>query len=258
MLFNRKVELIIGNKSYLSDNIDIDFSVPFDSDPEPNICDVSIYNLSMDSINRIGKSTEVILNAGYGEDIGAILVGTVADYEQRNIGTDLEFKMMIAPGIDRWMSKTFSKSYKEGMKASTILRDALSSFGLEIGELRLANDITYSKGKVVSGMLKNTIKNIATEAGSKLYIKNNIAFVRPPNAGTATGFLLSSKTGMVGSPEPIIIDDKKGYKVNMLLNNKMNTDSLVQIESRIVTGNFRVVKGQHLGDFITEVEVLPI
>jgi len=257
-LFDRKIELIIDNKRYTNDTINIDFSVPFDSEPEPNICDVSIYNIDITSRNLINKNTNIILNAGYGQDFGGILIGKVADFSFSKFGIDTILKMMVAPGIDVWNTTTLSRAYKTNIKASAILKDVINSFGLEIAELRLQNDIIYTRGKVVSGMVKNIISNIAKETNSKLYIKNNVIFIRPQKKGTTTGFLLSGKTGLLGSPETTLIDDEKGYKVKMLLNHKINVDSLIQIQSSLVSGTFRVIKGKHSGDFITEVEVLAV
>ena len=68
--------------------------------------------------------------------------------------------------------------------------------------------------------------------------------------------MLSGSTGMIGSPEKTEIEKKEGWKVKSLLNYQITTDTLIQIESKTVKGMFRVVKGRHTSDWVTEMEVV--
>lgn len=257
MIFDRKVRLTIGNRLYRSEEIDIDFNVEFDSDAEPKIQEISIYNLSENSRNEIVKGSNVILNAGYGEDVGTLLLGNVSDFQLTKLTTDYEMKLYVVSNLYRWSSLTISKSYRAGTRASQILRDILNQFGIEIGEFSLVNDISYVNGRVVNGMLKNTLEEIVRECGSRIYVINNIIYITRPFTGTVTGFVLSGETGMIGSPERIEVEEQEGYKIRMLLNHRINVNSVIQVRSSIVSGDFLVVKGKHTGDFITEVEVIP-
>jgi hypothetical protein len=257
-LFGRNIELFISDKKYTNKDFDINFDVKFDDDPEPNLSAVEIYNLSQETISNIKKGSKIILNAGYQKDIGTILLGVVEEHSTAIERTDKLTRLYVGDASNKWLNTTVNKSFKTGIKASQVLRDTLQGFGLEIGEISLANDIVYTNGKVVSGMLQKVVRDIASETNSKFYIKNGIIFIRPYNKGTETGFLLNSYTGLIGSPEKIETDDGEGWKVRMLLNHRINIDSLIRIESRIVKGDFRVKKGNHAGDFITEAEVYSI
>lgn len=258
MIFNRKAELIIANKKYTLDTIDIDFTVEFDSFEEVIVQDIYIYNLSANSRNAIQKGDNVILNAGYENDIGSIVIGNIYDISISKNNTDIETKLLVISNIDRWASLSISKSYVGGTRASFIIRDLLGGFGLEIGEITLVNDLVYRNGYVANGMLKNVINSIVRECGSNMCINNNQIFIRRPFTGIQTGFVLSGETGLIGSPTKVQVEEKEGYKVDMLLNHRINVNSAIQIKSSIVSGNFLVVKGTHSGDFITSVEVLPL
>lgn len=258
MIYDRKATLTIGESLYKSEEFDLDFKVEFDSEPEPEVQEISIYNLSTNSQNQILKGSNVILNAGYANDTGAIVVGNISDYRLIITGVDHEMKLFVVSNLERWSTLTITKTYRAGIRASQIIKDILGTFGVEIGQFNLVNDITYSNGRSVSGMLKNVLQEIVRECQSNLYIINNIIYIREPYQGMVTGFVLSGETGMIGSPERIEIDGKEGYKVRMLLNHRINVNSVIEIRSKVIKGNFIVVKGKHQGNWITDVEVLPL
>lgn len=257
-MFNRKAELIINNRLFSLDDFDIDFTVDFDSDVEPKVQSITVYNLSRDSANSIQKGDNVILNAGYEDNKGSIVVGNIAYYETRKGITDTEFIIYVVSNLDRWSRLTISKTYRAGTRVSVIIQDILSQFGIEIGEFSLVNDFSYKNSRTVSGILKNVLEELVKEAGSRLYISDNVLFITKPFTGTVTGFLLSPETGLISSPEKIEVEEQEGYKVEMLLNHRISVNSVIKIESDVVSGNFIVIKGTHTGDFITTAEVLQI
>lgn len=258
--WRRKAEVIVAGKKYSLDDIEIDFKVEFDSDPEPNISEVSIYNLSDSSISTIKKGSNIILNAGYQGDVGTILLGVVKKPETNWEGVDKKTTIIISESSDTWMNSFVSKTYAAGITAKAILRDLSGQFGLELGDFRLTKDVTYIKGKSISGMLQTVMKAIVKDTESKFHLSKGKIYIRPKEAGDITGFLLSSDTGLLESPTLFEeeVDGKtiSGYTVKMLLNHRINVDSILQIQSKTAKGMFRVWKGAHYGDFITEVKVV--
>lgn len=263
--WKRRIEVIGGGRSFTNwkpnNTFEIDFRVPFDDSDEPNISTIEIYNLSKDSISAIKKGKNIILNAGYEGDIGTILQGTIESCHTRWEGVDKITKLTVGEGSEQWLKSYVSKSFKPGIKSSAILKDLAGQYGMELGDFQLQNDKIYPRGRSVSGMLQSVMRQIAKETGSKFHISNGKIYIRPWSAGNATGFRLTSDTGLIESPQPFEEEDsegdaKHGYKVKMMLNHRINVDSIIRIESRTVTGNFRVQKGTHYGDFTTDVEVL--
>lgn len=256
IFWNRQAKLIIGGKIYSSDDLDFEFSVPFSTKSEPDMTEISIYNLSPTSIASIKKGTKVFLNAGYQEEIGLLTSGVVSKFGTTIEGVDKKTTVKIASGIIAWEKQKVQKTYGPGITTQDILKDLLPQFGVGIGDLQPTKNITYQKGRTVSGRLKDVIKSLAKESGSKFYINQDKVFFRAKNKGNATGFVLSGSTGMIGSPERTEIEKKEGWKVKSLLNYQITTDTLIQIESKTVKGMFRVVKGRHTSDWITEMEVV--
>lgn len=111
-------------------------------------------------------------------------------------------------------------------------------------------------------MLQSVMRQIVAETGSKFHISHGKILIRPWDAGTQTGFMLNSDTGLIESPQPFEEERDgqiiKGYNVRMLLNHRVTVDSILKLESKTANGIFRVKKGVHTGDFITEVEVVAV
>ncbi len=252
----QKAEILVAGKKFIKDDFEIDFLVSFDDDPEPNISHVMIYNLSNNTIALLKKGENLILNAGYEGDVGTILLGTIDKQETTWEGIDKVTKLTVGEGSDKWLNAYVNKSYAPGVTSQAILSDLVGMFGMELGELRLVNDITYARGRSVSGMLQSVIRQVAAETNSKFHISQGKILIRPWEAGTQTGFVLNADTGLIESPQPFDEEGKAGYRVRMLLNHRITVDSILQIQSKTANGTFRVRKGSHSGDFITEVEVV--
>jgi len=257
--WKRKVQVLTGGMT-LENPLEIHFRVDFDNKPEPNIAEIKIYNLAQDTIARIKKGSGIVLNAGYEGDVGTIFMGDVAKVITDWEGIDKVTRITAGDGAEAWLNTTVSKSFKPGIKGSQVIKDIIGGFGLEVGEIRLTQDVVYKNGKVVHGKLRQALSQIVADCKSKMTITNGVILIRPPSAGTETGFLLNSDTGLIGTPGYIDSDDAD-YDVECLLNHRLTADSLLRIESRTAFGNFRVVKGNHSGDdqnWVTQMEVVAL
>ena len=257
----REVNLKAGDKEFNGDDFEIDFRVPFSTKEEPDISEIRIYNLSNSTIESIRAKAYVILNAGYKGDVGNILSGKIETINTVWEGVDKVTVLKVSDGGFEWRNAIVNKTYQAGTKARYIMADLASILGLEVGEISPKNDIEYKLGKSISGHVETALKQLVKDTESKMYINKGRIFIRDKNKGTETGFLLNSDTGLIGSPEKVE-EEKDGqkvikYKVQSLLNHKISTDSLIQIESKTINGIYRVESGVHTGDFITEIIVVP-
>ena len=263
--WNRKIELIIAGKKYIYDeqdrkSIHIDFDVPFTTSKDPDVADIRIYNLSDISVGAIIKDAEVVLNAGYGNNIGNIFTGKVS-----SIRTDWEgpTKVTTVLAVDKAENKRrINKTYVAGTKASFIMRELANLLGVKVVEIKPVNDITYKKGKVISGDAYTELSKLAKETKSKMYINKGQLYIRADNKGTETGFVLNRNTGLIGSPQRIEEEDENGkkivkYQVNCLLNHNITKDSMIRIESKALNLQTRVLEGKHTSDFESELIVKP-
>ncbi|MEL7659619.1 phage protein [Acetobacterium wieringae] len=254
-LFRRKKQLIINN--VVMPDLEIDFNIAFNADDEQPVNDVSIINLTPETIRGIGNGQTVILNAGYGDNIGNVLVGKISDTSTSSSGVDRTLKLMVTPDVNVTLSTTVSKSYAPGTMASFAVKDLLNGIGLEVGTIKLNADICYTDGKVFSGTVDAALKEIVQATGSFMFVRCNIIYIVDSVYEIDTGILLNASTGLIGSPEVVDINGAKGYKITSLLNPMLTLGSVFRLESKYLSGLFRVQNGTHSGDFLTVVNCFP-
>lgn len=261
VLFNRRTQVLVAGLNIYDPPYQVEFEIEFDTDPEPNTGEVTLYNLSQNTSSKLKKGQQVIINSGYEGDVGTVALAVLDEVNTERNELDVLTKLKIGDATDTWAKATVSKSYKAGIKASQVLDDILHGFGLEVGLLKLPKDTVYAGGKVVCGPLQTVVRQIVKDCGAKFHIANGRIIIGPENQGFQTAFVLNPDTGLIGSPERIESDKGEMWRVRSLLNHQLGSDSIIKLESQIVRGWFRVVKGKHSStksEHITEVEVIAV
>lgn len=258
--FGRVVEVSVAGKTFRSKDLYIEFDVPFDDDASPNESIVRIYNLTQDTISRIKRNDVLTINAGYEGDVGLLLSGRVSYVSTRKEGPDKVTSIYVLDGPDLTGKKVEEKSYAPGVTGQTILRDLIPLLGVPIGAFRLPRNKEYEEGYAVSGAIVDHCEEVARDCGAAFYVNRGKLFVRPLTDGDDARFVLRSDTGLVGSPE--YFEDRdgvNGYHVECLLQHRITTASIIDLESKFVRGRFRVRRGRHacnIDTFLTTAEVI--
>lgn len=279
MFWIRDIDVLAGGKKFQSlgeNTLEIDFDISFNDKEEPDVSEVTIYNLSEDSINEIKKQGYCIVNAGYREmgNKACVVSGDIEDVTTDWEGLDKVTKIKVSDGGKEWRKAKLNKTYAEGTKASLIMQDLCGVLGYEVVEIKPKEDITYKLGKTIKGYCSDSLKRLVKDTKSKMYINKKRITIRDEKKGNDIGFLLNTETGLVGNPTLNKDDsedktdlresekekkknkeEKKTWKVTCLLNAKIETDSIIKIESKTCNGQFRVVSGRHTKDFNTELVV---
>lgn len=279
MFWIRDIDVLAGGKKFqsLGENaLEIDFDISFNDKEEPDVSEVTIYNLSEDSINEIKKQGYCIVNAGYREmgNKACVVSGDIEDVTTDWEGLDKVTKIKVSDGGKEWRKAKLNKTYAEGTKASLIMQDLCGVLGYEVVEIKPKEDITYKLGKTIKGYCSDNLKRLVKDTKSKMYINKKRITIRDEKQGNDIGFLLNTESGLVGNPTLNKDDsedktdlrdsekekkknkeEKKTWKVTCLLNAKIETDSIIKIESKTCNGQFRVVSGKHTKDFNTELVV---
>lgn len=264
LFWNRKVEVISNEREWTFPELNMTFTVNFDSDTIPDETDISIFNLSDDSIANIKSGQDIIINAGYNKDLGTILEGVIQYASLEQNGVDRELKIHAINVTDQYMSTNINYTYWRGTDSEHIIRDVLGYVGIIPSVLNLASPQVYQLGFNANGKIIDVIRRLADDADSKVIIKNSGIFIVPDYSGDEDVIWeLSAKTGLIDIKP---IDDTSTpakYKIKMLLNHAIEPYSLIQIDSSTFQGKAVVSDGKHEsggfgGDFITEVNVIPI
>jgi len=262
-LFKRYVEVVTGNLKFNNADLDIEFEVPFDDDLEPNISEITIYNLSESTRNKLKLGEAISINAGYVEDKGLILNGRINSISTTPLGADRATVIKVLDTYPFNVKKTLQRSYKGKIKADAILKDLTKALGLKVAVLKLPTNKVYDKGFSINGEVFKKIQDVANDCGASAYISRQQTYIRPITEGDNHRFILSPDTGLIGSPEYFENERKgvivKGYKAKSLLQHRMNTASIIELQSIVTKSKVRVKKGKHIckgNSFYTEVEAV--
>lgn len=258
-------------------NLHIGFSIEKDSTKESNKAKLEIYNLSDATRKKIELAdTEVEIYAGYERAGGAILCfrGTVTYGFTRDVGTDCITTLDLADGTVALRDSYCSLSYAPGTSAKTIIQRCANEMGVpvvygeDVGELE-----SYKNGFSFIGQAKDGLTEICDALGLSWSIQNNILnIILAGGTSTNRGLVFSPQSGLVGVPERIIQAEyksnkenpkkkqkrkakkekprkKAGWKINTLLVPSVNPTDMVKVESKWISGWFRVEKVSHRGDY---------
>ncbi len=266
LAFGRKCLIRTGGMTFDYEQIDMEVSVPFDDDMEPNEAEITLYNITWDHAARLEKGQTLTVEAGYGDDTGVIFSGVIDRVKTQWNGAD---RATVIKCVDDVEAKTVeSIKYPAGTKASTILRALLEKTGTPIEDFTPVRDKTYGEAEIVDGDLMENIKKYARVCGISVYIIKGKLYARVLSKGDDISFTVSEETGMVGSPEEFEEEQEQdggesetvhGYNVKLLLQHRIQAASIINLSSLLANGSFRVKSGKHTvseNDFYTEVKVM--
>lgn len=258
-------------------NLHIGFSIDKDTTRESNKAKLEIYNLAEATRKKVETAdTEVEIYAGYERAGGAILAfrGTVTYGFTRDAGTDCITTLDLADGTKAMRDSYCSLSYAPNTSAKTIIQRCANEMGVpvvygdEVGELE-----SYKNGFSYYGQADGALTEICNALGLSWSIQNNVLnIILAGGTSTNRGLVFSPQSGLVGVPERITQAEyksnksnpkktqkekakkeeprkKAGWRINTLLVPSVNPADMVKVESKWITGWFRVEKVSHRGDY---------
>lgn len=276
----QQVEVLAGQKKFTNDGkdaLEIEFDIPFSNNKEPDIAEITIYNLSDSSIEQIKKDGYIMVNAGYKQlgNIANIFTGQIEEVATEWLYVDKVTKIKATDGGDAWRKIKVNKTYQKNTKASDIMRDLANAMGYEITKIEPKEDITYRLGKTITSYASTSLDQLAKDTKSKLFINKNRITIAAEDKGNNTGVLLNENSGLIGTPSMVKDEtgdkndardyeankkendkERKAWRVTSLLNPMFETDTIIKVESRTINGEYRIVRGVHNRDFNTELVVV--
>ncbi len=253
-----------GNVTLNSNDLDIEFTVPFDDDMEANEAEIIIYNLSETTINNLKCKASISIEAGYKNDTGVIFKGFINKISTKYQGAD---KITTIKCLDDVAKKFIENlSFAKNTKASYILKTLVDKTRIPVAVFKMRRDHTYENEQTVDGDLMENIKKYAKVCGVSVYVNKGRIYARHIKEGDNISFTIQSETGMISSPEPyeeeITAEDFKetikGYNIKMLLQHRITTGVIINLSSKIANGKFKVRSGTHRfspDECITEIKV---
>jgi len=243
---------------------------------------LSIFNLNEEHkavLNEPGCVVE--LRAGYADNMGTIFVGGVSNPTETIQNADRVIEMELIDGLSNYfqvgsVSQSGIVTCKEALD-NIVGQMGVESFVITDAANELLEKASYDAGYCYVGKLKMALQNICSKAGVTFSLQNGILQVHVAGeAITLMAYKLSAETGLISVPKKITItqtsgsssgtspmksnatsgaggekgksDGIPGYEVEYFINGAIGVNDLVQLESKVASGIFRVYKQSIKGD----------
>jgi hypothetical protein len=278
MAFKRIIEVASGPQGQAATTFSqckIEFEIKRDKTKTPNKAEVTLYNLSDDTMAKMGKrDNKLIIRAGYADEGGpsAIFYGDVTKSEIIPEEQNKLLKIEAMDGYKNIQGKNISLSYAKGTRISTVLDDILNVMAYPVAGNKPSTSDVYAKGYTFIGKAQDALTQVLKKLNYKWTIQNEQIFMYQEGEGVVKyGLKLTSQTGLlsISKVEQDIATKDKGkkvpvcYNIETLLFPQIIPGAIVRIESSQATGNMVVesctMSGDNFdGDFKVEAEVRAI
>ena len=251
------------------EHIDINFKIKFTNDDKSNVCEVSMFNLSKSTRDKIIEGSFIRVTAGYEEFKGVIFVGVVDNLANvQSDSGDVETKLICTPNAVSWNTTFVNQSWAKNSSAQEVARQIISMAGWNVASLNVG-DLKYSGGKVFRKPAKDT--------NTILFFDNGKVYLHPEKSSVMKTIILKPMEGLLGSPEKKIRSEKKlksalskgskkpkiTYNVKSALRYDYQADTKIVIKGskHIDPIPMKIFKGEHIAtdsDFHTNMELVPL
>lgn len=221
----------------------IKFTVDQATVSKPTTAEITVYNISPDTIKKIPAPTNravanqsiiVILEAGYQENHAVIFKGylwwkTVG----RESATETYLKLVCSSGSMASHYAVVNASIPKGATQNDIFKivaQSMNDNGVQTPETPILMATQLPRGKVVYKMTKDAMQGLADTNSFDWYVGSD-GFKAVPKGESydpkEVAIILNSDTGMLGRPTMTTV----GVNVSCLLNPRINVGSIVQIDN---------------------------
>lgn len=221
-------------------------------------CDLEIRNLSEDHRREILASprrrTFVEVQAGYVDGLALLFRGDKRKAVPVREGTDWIVKITAGDGEHALRNARVARSFSSGSTLQQVVQHIADAMGVGVGNavtaLRGATlgglDGTFTEGTVLHGLAASELTRLTSSAGLTWSIQDGVLQVLPRGGALAReALLLSSSTGLIGSPE---IVNRRTINVKALLIPGLVPGQQVVIDSSVVRGAWRISTAEYTGD----------
>jgi hypothetical protein len=227
--------------------------------PEPDAADISLYNLSPNTIAGLRAGQPITIRAGYGGNVGTVFAGNIEEVSSRRGIPDTETKLLAVDGSSRYLRYPINTLFSGWRSGQRIIYDGLGWANTPVIFHPECKDKMY-KDYSLSGTMSSEIRPLLADIGSTGHIYGGTMYIHPltiPVFGTVT---ITSENGLLEQPLPIRDAETgdSGYSVKTLLFHNLKPGGSLDIKSRDVTGKFVIRKITYLvsdSDFVCEMEV---
>ncbi|MDG0873925.1 hypothetical protein L5D93_16380 [Paenibacillus thiaminolyticus] len=261
-LYNRGCEILIGGYRFTYGDLTMQVIADFDDGKEPSESTVEIYNLSKHTLANIRTGMRVIVNAGYGKDLGTVLQGRIVEVRTKREQTERITTIQVKDDVTVSIYE-MAHTYRPGTKASEIIHDLLTRAQIPHGPVDLESDYAYMKGFIMKGDPVDAIRRAASACKTGVCTRQGKLYFQAQGKGGGGGSIvrLSPKSGLIGSPQSYEENKEAGVRATSLLNYRLHAGAQIRLVSEEFEGVYKVKRGKHTvsaEQFLTEVDLVKI
>ena len=218
---------------------------------------VTVWNLNPSQLAVLNeKDCVVSLRAGYGSQLPLIFAGIVSYVCTSIDSADRKTEIEVIDNLVEVRDTYVTVSYNGTVNWQTIFDDVASQMGVAISYSYNAEFVDVSNGFSFVGMARDILSKGCKCCGLSWSLQNGVLQVKKTgDVMSKEVYVLSAETGLLGIPARVVIEhdeatnkNKIGWDVEFFLNGAINIDDYVKLESKAVTGYFRVYSLDIAGD----------
>ncbi len=267
-LWNRLTALQVGNVSFPSGTLDIEFTVD-SGDGGAGTAEISIWNLIPATRERLAAGDLVTLDAGYTADHGIIFTGTVSSIEDEIDGPDV--RTILTCQNRTYPTDLEPLTYSADIPIAQIVTDTFLAAKIPAGHIDAVGTTTpyeYTSDPAAGKTLEwcrqqcDGNKEITDEKKKpfRSYIEEGKGYFVPADYArpVTEAIVVSSPTGLISVRKADPGDASYDLTVQTLLLWRIRINSVVRLTSRVpgTGGDYRVIEYSHESDeYITEMKV---
>ena len=253
--FERQYEIQVG--SILFSDLDVSFTVTKTLKPEPNTCDLIVYNLNPDNRKSLddAESAVVRISAGYTDAVGMIFLGDLREiastYEPPNWIT----RLGSGDGETAVRESRINRSFAAGTNLVTVLKKAAEDMGIGAGNLdQLAPSGSlveagqeFLNSLTLSGPAAREFDRIARSAGFEFSIQDGaIQLLEAGQTLVDRAYVLTPSSGLIGSPT---LGSDGTITFRALLNSDIIPGRQIVLQTETIDERIRAERCTYRGDW---------
>ena len=220
---------------------------------------ISVWNLNDEHLAELNKDDCVVaLKAGYGSAMPLIFTGLVTHVVTSPDGADRCTAMEVVDNRIEIRDTYVSLSYAGTVSTKTLIEDVGGQMGVAVTFSYNAAFYDFPNGYSYVGPGINVLTKACESSNLVWSLQNGVLQIKRPNdVMSKEVYVLSPDTGLLDIPKRVsesnengTKDAQHGWDVEYLMNGAINVDDYVKLESKAVTGFFRVYSVELEGDNI--------
>ena len=261
-VYTKNSTLTYQYNKHADKSTEIHFTVPFSTETEKQITEIVLYNINPGHFNSIKCGDKVELFAGYHDDNGLLMSGTIFRTSTPTLeDADTAYTLRVLEGPDYTTLPKLNITFAKGTYAETIVREVARRANMQLNIMNTNFNKRYDEEYTAEGHPLEILSQIAEDTKTSLfYLRGKLTWASIFNGRNAETFNLNVNTGLIGSPVVESRDDdwqdwddddglgRWSFSCESILNFHLTTFSRVEVHSKYLNHGMYVINGEHTFD----------